>query len=259
MRIVGKTRGQPIGACIYCGDTTEPLSAEHVVPLSLGGNLILPKASCYSCADATKRFEQTCARAFFGPLRLRFNLPTRNRRERPAELALRVQHASDNWREIRIPAHKHPMVFVGARLTPPGIVFGRPPTNLFADAELVFKAWNNEVKELGVVPGERLEWQGGQWGAFCKLLAKIAHGYTVSQIGLPGFSHFLPDLILGRSDLFPYYIGGDWEEPMKPPGTRLIELQLHKLNNTDYLFVAIRLFCFLDAPQYIVVVGKDMR
>jgi hypothetical protein len=132
-------------------------------------------------------------------------------------------------------------------------------TKLFVNARLVVKAWEKEIREVGVNPGEGLQLNTWQWGAFCKLLAKIAHGYAVSQIGVSTFTHFLPDLILGRSDIFPHYIGGDWEEPRQTPSNRLIELQLHKLNNTAYLFVTVRLFCFLNAPQYVVVVGNDLR
>jgi 5-methylcytosine-specific restriction endonuclease McrA len=49
----------PVSACIYCG-ATEPdtkLTDEHIVPLSLGGTLILPKASCLACARQTGKLE----------------------------------------------------------------------------------------------------------------------------------------------------------------------------------------------------------
>jgi hypothetical protein len=49
-------------SCIYCGtqaDQTEAkeLSDEHIIPYALGGNLVLPKASCDRCAKETHAFE----------------------------------------------------------------------------------------------------------------------------------------------------------------------------------------------------------
>lgn len=228
------------------------------MPLSLGGNLILPKASCKRCADITKKFEQVCARAIFGPLRIRLNMPTRNRAERPAELPVPIRRVDGAWERVMVPANKFPAHFVGARLPPPGIFLGNEPTDLF-HATLVSMTWRENIEQLVNKPGEAIQLHKLHWGAFCKLLVKIAHGFAVSQVGLDAFTHFLPDLILGKSNFFPHFIGGDPVRLEKPPSNRLCELQLNKLENTEYLFVTIRLFCFLDAPQYAVVVGEDVR
>ncbi len=39
------TRTDPIGRCIYCGGR-KGLLDEHIIPYGLGGNLVLPEASC---------------------------------------------------------------------------------------------------------------------------------------------------------------------------------------------------------------------
>jgi 5-methylcytosine-specific restriction endonuclease McrA len=41
----------PKNSCIYCGVSDGKLSDEHIIPLSLGGNMILPKASWNSIGD----------------------------------------------------------------------------------------------------------------------------------------------------------------------------------------------------------------
>ena len=53
-----------VGRCIYCGATEPPLGArrftdEHIIPLALGGNLILQEASCTDCAAIINREIET--------------------------------------------------------------------------------------------------------------------------------------------------------------------------------------------------------
>src|SRR3546814_3930149 len=84
----------PVGQCIYCGSTKEPLGKEHIIPYGLGGNLVLPKASCKGCEAITGGFEQVCLRTMFGPARLRLNMPTRRRKERPKKRS--EEHTSES-------------------------------------------------------------------------------------------------------------------------------------------------------------------
>lgn len=219
---------------------------------------MLPKASCSDCANVTKRFEQTCARQIFGPLRVRLGMPTRNKRERPEKLPVPIRDANGTWRRVMVNPQNYPGHFIGARLPPPGIFRGVEPSEVF-EGSLVTLSWDREILRIANGAGTRVELQRLAFGAFCRLLTKIAHGFAISQIGVGSFTHFLPDLILGRSNYFPHVMGGDPVSSVRPPRNRHLELQLNKLENTNYLFVTIRLFCFLDTPQYAVVVGEDKR
>ena len=52
-----------VDKCIYCGRATSAqvaLTKEHIIPESFGGNLILPKASCYRCMKPINKFETAC-------------------------------------------------------------------------------------------------------------------------------------------------------------------------------------------------------
>ena len=47
-------RYAPVGRCIYCGAFSNALTKEHIIPFGLAGNaLVLPKASCQTCAAIT--------------------------------------------------------------------------------------------------------------------------------------------------------------------------------------------------------------
>src|SRR5262245_13319334 len=74
-----------VGRCIYCG-STDSLSDEHIVPFSLGGKLVLRKASCKKCQDITGAFEGHCASRLYASIRIRENLPTRRPKNRPTKL-----------------------------------------------------------------------------------------------------------------------------------------------------------------------------
>jgi 5-methylcytosine-specific restriction endonuclease McrA len=67
-----RTMARHIGRCIYCGACGDDakLTDEHIVAYSLGSDVYLKEASCFPCADITKRFEQHVARAIFGHHRI---------------------------------------------------------------------------------------------------------------------------------------------------------------------------------------------
>src|SRR5665213_1960681 len=80
----------PVGACIYCG-ATEGLTKEHIIPLGLGGQFVLPAASCPACSKITSDFERKVLRGFMLDGRIVDNFPTRRPKERPATLLVDVQ------------------------------------------------------------------------------------------------------------------------------------------------------------------------
>ncbi len=83
--------------CIYCGSGSK-LTKEHIIPYSLGGRWVLPKASCSDCAKITGAFEGEFSRTILGPLRMLYNMPTRRPKDRPRHLPLKVKYpTSKDW------------------------------------------------------------------------------------------------------------------------------------------------------------------
>jgi hypothetical protein len=80
-----------VGKCIYCGSTTN-LSDEHVVPRGLGGEWVLKKASCQKCAGIISRFETDIIKDFFSLLRIKLDLPTRRKKQRPKSFDFLITH-----------------------------------------------------------------------------------------------------------------------------------------------------------------------
>ena len=73
----GSTKIESKGACIYCGAADVKLTDEHIVPLSIGGQHVLLKASCNECNKITSKFELDVARGLWGDARNSYNAPSR--------------------------------------------------------------------------------------------------------------------------------------------------------------------------------------
>ena len=67
-----------INHCIYCGAACE--TDEHVVPLALGGDEILEKASCEMCRAITSKWERNAIHDHWSGARAVLDYPSRRRR-----------------------------------------------------------------------------------------------------------------------------------------------------------------------------------
>jgi hypothetical protein len=88
-------------------------------------------------------------------------------------------------------------------------------------------------------------------------LAKIAHSFTVAEVGLGNFLPLLPNFIFG--DFYKWrfhYIGG--HSGLEPPSGALHEISIEPITaeNWPYLVVRLRLFANLGSPTYRIVAGE---
>lgn len=258
-----------VGKCIYCG-STDSLSDEHIIPLSLGGNFILPEASCRTCAEKTSRFERYCARSIYGPVRYDLRFPSRKKgREWPKSLPAEfIFHGGRvEVREIPLedyPQSRIPLIEFGG---PPEIVLGKPPGLEWGPLRVAWIWLNYE----GDVERSRKVLLGSgaasvrmsasiEFGPYAQLLAKIAHGYAVGEFGIDSFFPLLPKYIVGGDKTFPFVVGGAPEDivPKEPldafehaVAARLVPLPSGEL----CLTAIIKLFGFANAPTNWVAVG----
>jgi hypothetical protein len=121
------SRLAPSGTCIYCGTTEfrpgdkRPLSDEHIVSGALGGNFVLPEASCQKCAEYTSGVESAVLNDLFWAARhkLKLRSSTRNRRRRDFKFSTVV-----GGQEVilRLPLDMHPTVLFMPSFFAPGIL-----------------------------------------------------------------------------------------------------------------------------------------
>ncbi|WP_349037858.1 HNH endonuclease [Pseudotabrizicola sp. 4114] len=259
----------PVWQCIYCGHVPEnrkELGKEHILPLSLGGIMILPRASCKKCSDTTRDFEHTCGRTIFGNFRLAASMPTRNPEQRPQFLPLTEMINGEEVTRL-VPLEEYPITGGLPDIAPPGALLGLPSAEGFIVRPRVFifakKLSEHQAKfshTLSITP-------------FVKMLAKSAHALVVAKFGLNSYDWLLPNLIIGDSVNHPDFIGGaediDSSAPdfLLPPGghagmvttwqpsTTLSIEEVQSVDGTRYLSVRIQLF-FDFSPQYRVLVAK---
>jgi len=247
-----------VGHCIYCG-STENLSDEHIIPLGLqpkGGDWFLPKASCGTCADVTKRFEGLCLQGTLGPLRAKLKLKSRRKPKTTVELVTN-DPSGGSAASRTIALDDFPMACLGFEFEAAGLLRHMQPTSEF-EGNFVVRYQTGELEKHA--DGDR----GFKLGRvspreFARMLAKIAHSYAVAKFGESSFQPLLLDIILGKSNFAPYLVGGDKSGvPLDDQPTALHHVygQACDVNGAPYLLVAIRLFAFMGMPRYLVVVGK---
>jgi hypothetical protein len=242
---------RPAGRCIYCTNPG-PYSKEHIIPYGLGGDQILPCASCRECRDITSNFERLCLREMFGDVRVKHAIQTRRPEKRPAHLPLIVKKDGIDIHVRNIPPREFPVGMVGFLLPEPGILTGDGPTTTIRKGKLWFGLENDPLSypdgmQLGVVNPF----------AFEQMIAKIAHSFCVANYGLTAFRPILMDFIRGKQESGFYFVGGSEElPPIDRNGLHKMRTYTERRNGIEYLMTEVRLFCSGGAPTYFVVVGE---
>ena len=198
INLVDRKKWPPIGYCLYCG-STKNLTREHVVPLSLGGNWVLPKASCESCSRITGEFERRVARDMLWAHRVQMGYRTRHKDEKPSQLTIDV-HTKGGIEHRKIPIENSPTLpVIMPILEPPDILLGKPPKESAAfcgwiwyqpqdstpQKERLAAIHGNVAKSISVDLNVNLN-------GLMRMLAKIAHCHATARYGQKVKS-YLPD------------------------------------------------------------------
>jgi hypothetical protein len=248
----------PVGRCIYCGNASGKLSKEHVIPLGLAGDMILPKASCARCAKITGEVERFCLRPMLGDYRSKLNFPTRRPSERPPTTDIIHRGQDGNVSTGTISFEDYPLMTVGYRLPPPGILIGGQRDDPI-EGDVIVKSNVHEFQRLQQ-PGKQVGVKLGTFNTlkFMRMLAKIGHAHAVAKLGIDTFSPLLPDLILGTSEHARWLVGADPNAVALPAEPTIHELWLEhvEVDAGRFLLAGIRLFSYAQMPKYHVVVGE---
>jgi hypothetical protein len=242
----------PVGSCIYCGEERD-LSAEHIIPRSLNGAMLLPKASCGKCRKITAAFERTCCRTMFGPFRLRHGFRTRHKEERPSKID--IERTSDSGalesETVEISRISNLIFFLKFGHTA-NILLGSPNIDTSQVAPWIGFAKDGFLGEKGWVVGKFDAF------AFARMLAKIAHSFAVAELGVSAFTPLGIDFMSGRANNLSRFVGGHLTDEPRSTSLHFLRLRSHlNMSLRQHFVVAhIRLFGCLGAPNYHVVAGE---
>jgi hypothetical protein len=267
------TKFPSVGQCIYCGSriysAKEPhrkLGDEHIIPLSLNGDLILQDASCHACEGRINSYEQPITRQTLGPLRYALRLDTRNPQERPESALRDVRMIDGTETQISVPFHCTPALILLPILPPPQILtdaastprpleYRQAQTRLVSPPGLETHNWAVANGVDGIKPIEA-SFRADRW---LLLLAKIAHSFAAARFPADRKEmNLLNDIVRKEPGALPanYYVGGI--EEMEPPTEHLHHIRLGRADTeTDRItLVIIRLFACFAMPTYCVAVSK---
>jgi hypothetical protein len=252
-----------VDRCIYCGKSADQvdLTDEHVIPLSLGGTRVLPKASCKKCAGRTSRVELHVAKGMWDYARVQLGLPSRRPKERPQ--FFEMQMPDQTIQQIPIP--DLPSTVVSFRFPPAGILFDLP-TNTTVGGQVVIShrsapEADRRMREVSRQGKLRLNPKGFGAVPFAQLLAKIAHSYAVGELGVAGFVPMLGPVILERNpEHILHWVGSNTLD--EPAAKALHEIgmtrQKQYAGGREFWMVRLRLFANMGAPTHYVVVGEPL-
>ncbi len=261
------------GRCIYCADNKAKLRDEHVLPYAIAANtLILESSCCEICQNIIQKYEQEVLKRQLGIFRAQVNAPTRRPKDRPTHTVLQFVEVNEKAEFIRN---------LGTR------------TVSIEEAPLAIHLWQSPMPRRLRTPLKPEQEQGQAWsfvdrksadtlcrkiaeetGAihvavrtgtvnrlhYLRSLAKTAHAFAVSQLGVDGFEPFLLDLILCRSADVSEFVGDDpFPAPIEENDGHTVQIFLGEAmggNEQGLLCARFSLYPMLGSPPHLVVVGK---
>ena len=257
-------RYETIGVCIFCNEPGK-LTKEHLIPFGLAGNsLYMTKATCETCQKATHKFETDCLRHMWWPFRYRLGAPSQSGQKPKKFLLRRIRTTTkrpDGEYDLGYPSveevdpDRYPVSYLAMIFPEPGVLVGREPKTIIPQT-----VWS---KSETLAASSLQRGHGIGMGAinpysFAKLLAKIAHGYAKAELG-EAFTPSLSNFVCGTSTpAICHWIGGDGEDAamLPAPPMHTIRWRIAVSGTKPYVVVDLRLFAFVGAPQYHIVVGE---
>lgn len=252
----GPTKIKTKAVCIYCNRAVPNLTDEHIIPLSLGGQHLIQKASCLVCADITKKFEQDVARDLWGDARISFDAPSRRKKERPSHITLSGCIPSGAPLEVAYIEYPAPMIFY--KMPQAGILQGfTHDQDLSPTWKLVYISDDDKIKKFETnYPGRLTAKFRHVPESFGRLIAKIGYGQVLCSLDPSDFNPICLPYILGTEKNLSYVVGGRETIAEMLPGIGY-SMASHFLGTSDrgVLMAEIRLFANNGTPTYHVVVG----
>jgi hypothetical protein len=253
---------KPVCVCIYCG-SKDNLTDEHIIPLGLNGNIVLPKASCPKCNAITASFKRSVLRGDMRHVRAALGFKTRRPQDMPKTLPLFIT-VNGQERTVQVPAAESLVVLPFPMFRMPGFVEGRTPkagidingfvnVHFGADSQMLMTRYHAE--KVGVVV--RVDSM-----ALARMLAKIAYCTVVGELGYAALSeNFVLSAIRGESDDLGTWVGsGQDATPPTPPNVQHSAIySIYEKQGQRVLIVLIKLFSNSPAPAYAVVIGRPAQ
>lgn len=248
-----------VGRCIYCNRRSTSLSNEHIIAEAIGGNWILPKSSCKRCQEKTKKLEGHCFGGTIKAFRLYMGMQGK-RKDKAKQFPIRLRFPDGHEETVQIPIETYPAILVLPYPKATPTVLEKPT----GDPDTLFDSWGLTIngETLKNYPeGTRVGGAPLHIGNWLRMIAKIAHSYTVAELGVDGFRPLLTSIILGHDRCFSHYIGARSSEIPSAAksyhhSVDIGECHTGTIPGKRYVYALVRLFACFGAPEFFLVVGE---
>lgn len=264
-----QTKFAAVGECIYCRRKPPEVSLtdEHIIADGLGGDLILPDASCHDCARVTGRFEQDILRHLLR--QPRGALGVRSRKKRQKQTSITVNFADEGeppeYREIPFEPGMPAFLMALVADNPPGILRGAPKNEEWLGRIQV--STQADFTERQINTGGPTSFRYGfrfHAGLFGQLIAKTCHAFAVAHLGVNGFKPFLTDYIRAHDPPFDSYhlaslTTGPYNDYLHEISLRqkfISSSTIIGIVSQEFYLVGWRMFGQLSGPLMMAVVGR---
>lgn len=263
------------GECIYCGARAgdAELTDEHIVPYSLGGNAFIRDGSCKACAAETTKCERELAKVVLGDFRNSIGEQTRRPKKR-AKVGSFVASINYGPRQtFTVPIADLPFFTPMPVWGLPGMMRAELPAKEFKETKAHVYHWVppniRETLKLGPFDVAELPFPEFKFDhhKVARAFAKIGYCQAILYWGLRGFDRLdLPELVLGRYPMVPFYVGCPLIEPDSPQEREVKHaVWLSEVDQAGKKFYLAELRLFGNSgtaehgmPVYYVVVGAPL-
>lgn len=255
-----------IGKCIYCGTIEGRLTNEHTIPLSLGGDKQLLKASCEArCNGITSAIEGHVTGGAMKQVRTMMDIKTRRKKDRPKDLPMAMMRGDE--REIEfVPVDDYIGVMPYIERGMPGYLLGNlHPAGLGVDHVKVeaISVMRRTEEHLDLARKYDTEYLAVDFPlkpeTFGRMIAKVAYCHAVWNIGLNQWQEvFVLPAILGERDDIWHWVGSEGRvsaDLIKRPRHGSYHLIKFWVDH-GLALVSVQLFANGGLPEYLVVVGR---
>lgn len=245
--------------CIYCGSSNVS-GKEHIIPLSLYGDRIIPKGSCGKCARITGGVEQSALRGVYRYVRERLGYPHRHKDIDRSAFPIFVRDASGRERREMIPLAEYPRtgLFYNPRSSNVRLLDSLIVSSYETSPGLYLRVYIKDHQEPALRERGIKEFAHPSLNIFSlyRMLAKIGHSYAVAELGTRAFKPLLLDIILKKARNYEDFIGGTSINADPIQYAYVIQLNNYNIGGVAYIGVLLRIFANeANSPTYEIIVG----